>query len=154
MSASMLLFQRLGLMGRMPPRRIIERTLHLAGIRRRTSTRMRKALATLAHFAFGGVAGALFETVGVALGADRFPRTAPLVYAFGIYATSYAGWVPAIGALPPPGLDRPGRQPAMIVAHLVFGATLAWVRRPWRREAPRPAWTAPSLAPAGTPTAR
>jgi hypothetical protein len=35
------------------------------------------------------------------------------------------GWVPALGFLPPATEDRPGRPPAMIAAHVVFGAVLA-----------------------------
>lgn len=124
MSASMLAFQELGLMGRMPPRLITERMLDFMGIRRKTPRRARKALATLLHFAFGGVGGMIFEVAREAFG-KRVPRALALPYALGIYATSYAGWVPAIGAVPPPKLDRPGRQPAMVAAHLVFGATLA-----------------------------
>jgi hypothetical protein len=119
MSLTMAAFQSAGLMGRMPPRRIVERVFDFRG----RSKASRKAIATILHFAFGALAGGAFETVRAAAGA-RLPRAATLVYAMAIYASSYAGWVPAIGALPPPGLDRPGRQPAMIAAHLVYGAVL------------------------------
>jgi hypothetical protein len=42
----------------------------------------------------------------------------------GLYALNYAGLAPALGVLPPPTEDRPGRQPTMLAAHLVYGSTL------------------------------
>ena len=37
---------------------------------------------------------------------------------------SYSGWLPALHLMPPPEQDRPGRQPSMVAAHVVYGAVL------------------------------
>ena len=49
-----------------------------------------------------------------------------------VYAVSYAGWVPALGALPPADRDRPSRQLVMAAAHLVYGAVLGALDDRWR----------------------
>lgn len=50
---------------------------------------------------------------------------AGVVFGTAIGAVSYAGWVSALGIMPRPHNDRPGRQPSMLLAHWVYGATLA-----------------------------
>ena len=41
-----------------------------------------------------------------------------------VYAASYQGWVPVLGALPPATRDRCDRQAVLVGAHVVFGAVL------------------------------
>jgi hypothetical protein len=55
----------------------------------------------------------------------------PSAVAFGlvVWAASYAGWIPALGIMEPPGRDRPGRPTAMVVSHALFGLVLALVLR-------------------------
>jgi hypothetical protein len=38
--------------------------------------------------------------------------------------TSYQGWIPALGIMPPASEDRPDRPRVMLLAHLVYGAIL------------------------------
>jgi uncharacterized protein DUF6789 len=127
MSAVMVVAQRLGLMGRQPPSRIADAALDSAGDGRpsRTAT---KLLAVAGHFAFGGTCGA-----GYTLAADAVDREPGPISggAFGllIWAISYAGWLPGLGIMPPPSKDRPGRPTAMVLAHLVYGATLGMLTR-------------------------
>jgi hypothetical protein len=128
MSAVMLAAQKSGLLGHMPPKKITDGFLGALGIRRETPEPARKALATLNHFAFGGVCGALFGlaremTRGRRSG--RAPVLAGVAYGTAIWAVSYAGWVPALGIMPRPKHDRPGRPTSMVLAHWVFGAVLA-----------------------------
>lgn len=132
MSATMFALQKLGLLGRMPPRLLTERTLARFGLRRKTSKRTRKLLTALNHFGFGGTMGALFEIGRSAVAARRGTagsRAAQLGagVAFGslVWAASYAGWIPAVGLMPLPHRDRPFRPASMILAHWVFGSTLA-----------------------------
>jgi hypothetical protein len=134
MSAAMLAAQKSGLLGRMPPRRITDRFLDLAGVGRTTPEPARRALAAVSHFAFGGACGALLGIASevyrarVGKGSARRARTpliaAGLAYGTAIWAVSYAGWVPAVGAMPAPPRDRPGRQPSMVLAHWIYGAVL------------------------------
>ncbi len=135
MSAVMLAAQRTGLMGRMPPKKISDALLARIGIRRAAPEGTRTALATLGHFAFGGMCGALFGLahqswpVPTRRSSEVRHRRAPLLagLAFGtaIWTVSYAGWVPALRIMPPPQDDRPGRPTSMLLAHWVFGAVLA-----------------------------
>jgi hypothetical protein len=134
MSTAMLGFQKVGLMGHMPPRKITEHFLGMVGLRRWTSRRTRRALSTVAHFAFGGVAAALFEAgreiASIRRGEPARPPTPPplaasLAYATGVWAVSYLGWVPSLGIMAPPSKDRFGRPTSMVIAHWIYGATLA-----------------------------
>ncbi len=123
MSAVMFAAKRLGLMGEMPPEKITARALDRAGWRSR-GRRAQDMLAAAFHIGFGSAAGAVFAVV------ERRPsspiRAIPAGILFGaaVWFVSYQGWVPALGIMPPPGRDRPGRPQAMLAAHLVYGATL------------------------------
>jgi len=114
--------RRAGLLGRMPPERITARLLNELGVKRSRQTQ--DAVATVMHLGFGAAAGALFEPLRAAL---RLPVPAPLqgaVFGTAVWAVSYMGWVPALGILPPPGRDRPGRPEVMLGAHWVYGVLL------------------------------
>ena len=135
MSAVMLGAQKAGLLGRMPPRKITDALLGVLGIRGQTPEPARRALAVVNHLAFGSACGALFglahevwrvrapSTSGVR--GHRAPLLAGLAFGTAIWAVSYAGWVPALGIMPAPQHDRPGRPTSMVLAHLVYGGVLA-----------------------------
>ncbi len=138
MSGLMLMAQRAGLLGRSPPRHIVERALARAHVRRRLSPRHRQGLAAIAHLGFGASQGALYavlhQWLGRRLGRQRpgpITPTAATGVPFGllVWAASYAGWIPAFGILPAPSRDRPGRPASMVLAHVVYGATLAYTLR-------------------------
>jgi hypothetical protein len=131
-SAVMFAAQKAGLLGRMPPRRITDRFLDLAGVRRQTPEPARRALAVVSHIVFGAASGALFG-IGNEVYRERIRPSSPralvasgLLYGTAIWAVSYAGWVPAVGAMPHAATDRRhGRQPAMVLAHWAYGVVLA-----------------------------
>ena len=132
MTAAMLTLQKTGLLGRMPPHLLTERTLARLGLRRKSSRRSRRVLTVANHYAFGASMGALFEVARSAIGTRRGrpARASTLVaagVAFGtlVWAASYAGWIPAAGLMPRPSRDRPGRPTSMVLAHGIFGGTLA-----------------------------
>jgi hypothetical protein len=123
MSMALLVEKKLGLLGQHPPKKIVR------GIRRRvgllgTSRRAENAATTAAHFGFGAAGGMLFGL------AHRRPRglaaSSLLGAAFGmvVWASSYYGWVPALGLMKPPHRDRRFRPSSMIAAHFVFGTVL------------------------------
>lgn len=135
MSTAMVVAQKVGLMGHMPPKKISDGFLAMLGIHHRTPEPARKALATLTHFAFGGVCGALFglghemwrvrarKSSGIR--GRRAPIVAGLAFGTAVWALSYAGWVPAMRIMPKPQHDRRGRPTSMVFAHWIFGAVLA-----------------------------
>ena len=123
MSAWMLAAGRLGIMGEQPPDKIAGAALDAAGAHGRNEE-TQDALASALHFAFGIGSGALFAALH-----RRLPFKVPAAFhgmLFGclVWVTSYQGWLPALGIMPPASRDRPGRQPAMFVAHLIYGALL------------------------------
>jgi hypothetical protein len=128
MSAFMLAAQKLSALGKAPPRKINERMM--ARLRLWVPGRSRRrALSTVAHFAFGATAGGLF---GLAAGRlARGPRRvlAGMAYGAAIWAAMYGGALPRLDLMPPPSRDRGGRPATMIAAHLIYGAALGALSR-------------------------
>ena len=128
MSGVMLAAGRAGLMGRQPPEAITDAALDAAGVEP-PSEAVEKSAAAASHLAFGVAMGAAFALIE-----HRFrPRRAPVVdgilFGLAVWAVSYKGWVPALGIMPPPEEDRPGRPQSMIAAHVVYGAALGALLR-------------------------
>lgn len=121
MSAVMLAARRAGLLGRQPPEAIVRRTGRLLGAEPRAP--LAGVLGAAAHVAFGAGTGAAY-----ALLPRRGPGTA-VALALAVWAVSYEGWVPALGALPPAHRDRPDRPLVMVAAHVVHGLVLAGAER-------------------------
>lgn len=109
MSAVVALARAAGLLGEPPPRKLTRRMLSLLAPSLVRSERRTNVTATAGHLGYGAAVGAL--------------------YGLGVWAVSYAGWIPKLGLMPPPKRDRPGRQGAMVLAHLVYGATLGSMER-------------------------
>jgi hypothetical protein len=123
MSAVMAAADRAGMMGKHPPEVIVEKGMRRSGVRADETTE--DAVTLVAHFGFGAAAGAVFGLINRRAAHRRSTWIAEGI-AFGlvVYAVSYKGWIPALNILPRPEHDRPGRQPSMIAAHVVFGAAL------------------------------
>lgn len=126
MSGLMLAAGRLGLMGVQPPEAIARRAGQLVGAE--PQGRTADALGSALHVAFGAVAGAAYAL----LPPPERPVARGVLVGLGIYAGSYAGWVPAVGALPPADEDRSDRQAVMAAVHVVFGGVLGALDARWR----------------------
>lgn len=122
MTAVMLAAQSAGLMGKQPPELIAENAFEAAGVR--PSERVSNIAGSAAHIAFGMAAGAIFELLHRRLDLPVPPVVRGIGYGLLVYTVSYEGWVPALTVMPSPEHDRPGRQPSMVAAHIVYGATL------------------------------
>jgi hypothetical protein len=75
------------------------------------------------HFAYGGLCGLIYAGMRQVL-----PGTVPvggLVFGTGVWIVSYGGYLPALHLYPTPDKDSHARAGVMIVAHLVYGASLA-----------------------------
>jgi predicted cobalt transporter CbtA len=110
-------------MGRQPPKRITEGLLGRLGLVPDEEGE-RNVATTLAHLGFGAGMGALFSAARAQLQLPGPPVVQGVVYGLAVYAVSYKGWIPALGILPPPEHDRPGRQAVTAFAHGVYGAVL------------------------------
>jgi hypothetical protein len=133
MSVAMLGAQKAGLMGKMPPKKITEAAL--GALRMDRSAPRSNVLSTVAHFGYGLAGGVLF-----AAGARRLlPQVrgvgpaAGAAFGVAVWALSYVGWVPALGIMPPPHRDRPGRPTAMVLAHIIYGALVGGLAAPRTR---------------------
>jgi hypothetical protein len=125
MSALMLAAQRAGVMGRLPPHRIADVSVERSPADDAVGREGRGALGWLLHFAFGAAAGGLYAVLHRRVDPPTPDPLDGVGFGLAVWTVSYMGWVPALGFLPPATEDRPGRPPAMIAAHVVFGAVLA-----------------------------
>jgi hypothetical protein len=123
MSLLMLAARRFGLLGEPPPRRLTRLLLSPLGALSPRGRTLDSA-ATLAHFAFGGAMGGLFG-----LSPLRPSLARGVLFGLGVWAVNYAGVLPRLGLMPPARRDRPGRPTSMLLAHALYGATLAGCER-------------------------
>ena len=138
MTVVMLAARRAGLMSELPPHEIASRTVDRTPAREEADPNERRGLGWISHFAFGAGAGAAYALLRNVV---RTPGPAwfhGAGYALAIWLVSYMGWIPALGLMPKVDRDEPGRQPAMMLSHFVFGAVLGALvqpRLPWSRRA-------------------
>ncbi len=136
MSVLMLAARAAGLTGALPPEALAGAGL-AAGGAARPAAETKDAAAVALHFGFGGGVGALYGLFRRRL---RPPVSAPLegcLLGSLIWFVSYKGWVPALGIMPPPERDRPGRPVTMLLAHWIYGWTLVAILDRRQRQAPR-----------------
>ena len=118
MSLELALAKSAGLLGEPPPKKLTRRILTLFGAR--PSRPSLYAATTAAHLAYGAGAGALYALLPRTM-RGPLPGTA---FGIAVWAVSYAGWIPKLGLMRRPSRDRPGRPTSMVLAHVVFGASL------------------------------
>jgi hypothetical protein len=129
MSAVMLGAQRVGVeRAEQPPERIVEAGLDAVGADRSESAE--NLLASVLHLAFGAGCGAVYRMLRRLLATPGAPVLHGIGFGLGVWAVSYAGWVPALGIMPPPHRDQPGRAGTMVVGHVVYGAVLGAIAEP------------------------
>jgi len=80
-----------------------------------------------AHLGYGATCGTIYRLSRQWL--PRSERTAGPLFGLGVWAVSYLGLVPALRLYPWPADDSRPRQVVMIVAHGLFGLTVADVDR-------------------------
>ena len=124
MSVVMLAAEKTGVMDRQPPEEIAEAALEAVGVPPDRTGVTEDAVALLGHFGFGATAGALFGVLHRRLRPPIPPVVHGIVFGSLVWAVSYKGWIPALGIMPPPERDQPGRPGTMLLAHWVYGGTL------------------------------
>ncbi len=127
MSAAFLAGRRLGLVGRLPPKRITDRVFFRGTRRPRRGGTTAKALAASLHFGFGCAAGVPFGLLERRLPREANPVAVGMLFGTLIWAASYLGWAPALGLMPSVRRARLDRTVVTILAHWIFGATLGAV---------------------------
>jgi hypothetical protein len=107
---------------RLPPVQIAAHLTRKTGLRKLLDRRDEGVLAWVLHFGFGTAAGAVFGGLS-----PRVPLPGwlqGLAFGVAVWASSYFGWLPAFDIHGHGGDQAPRRNALMLVAHLVWGATL------------------------------
>jgi len=137
MSIVMVAGQKLGVLGGQPPSYVAGAGLDVLGLRR--TGKEQAALAVVLHVVFGSASGALFGLLSPRLHTRLAPRLQGVFFGALVWGLSYKGWIPALGIMPPPEQDHPGRPLVMLLAHGVYGLVLgAYAGQDSREEEPRP----------------
>lgn len=127
MSLAMLSGRAFGFLWTPPPKQITANVAREAGANHPKQDPGFNLGWVVAHFSFGSSWGAAYGLIR-----PQLPTSAPmagLITGEFIWATNYAGILPAIGLYPPPQSDYKPRAILMIAAHAVYGLTLAETAR-------------------------
>jgi uncharacterized membrane protein YagU involved in acid resistance len=109
----------------LPPREITSQAVQQVAEPDEITPATRSALTWLAHFGYGGAAGALYAET-----ARRLPGRAPVrgaIFGLLVWTVSYLGVLPGLRVLTPATEHPLQRSALMIAAHLVWGWFLAVV---------------------------
>ncbi|MCZ2401814.1 hypothetical protein IV498_01090 [Paenarthrobacter sp. Z7-10] len=118
MTTGLTFSDRLGVRNRQPPRKIVQAAL--PDLPKDTLD----TVAVVTHFGYGAAAGALYAAAIPA----RFRNPATGTgYGLLIWALAYEGWLPALGVVPAAHREKWSRALTMLLAHVLYGATLGLV---------------------------
>lgn len=106
--------------GRLPPRQITERLLHMADLKSGMDEQERSAAATAAHYGFGAAAGCLLGAAAPQLPQVSRPLLGTAI-GLAVWAGSYMGWLPLADIRRPATEEPKERNAQMIAAHVVWG---------------------------------
>ena len=113
----------------LPPRQITEEITERAGVRHHLNEEARQGITATSHFAYGAAAGALYALVAEKI--KEPPIAKGIVFGLGMWTISYLGWLPSVRILPSATEQPPRRNGLMILAHIVWGATLGILAEQW-----------------------
>jgi hypothetical protein len=122
MGGAMLAAQRAGLTGKLPPRRLTQRTLDRLHVRRGSTAD--KVATVVGHLSYGSACGKLYERAVRRRVMPNHPIAEGMLFGAGVWVASYFGWVPKLGLMQPPTRDRADRSLVMLGVHLLFGGVL------------------------------
>ena len=115
---------------RMPPREIVDRTIDKAADATGEDPNLDRGdriwLTTIAHFAFGTAAGAVY---GAAVGSRRTSALTGIAYGLAVWALTYGVGLPSLGLHPAATDDTKDRNEVLIGSHVVWGATLGMLSK-------------------------
>ncbi len=117
----------------LPPSEIIAVLNDTIDLEQHLDPSMHRAVTLVAHFAYGGVTGALY---GALAGMMPLPSISPLLrgplWGLIVWSGSYMGLLPAVGVLRPATQHPAERNLLMITAHLVWGVVLGVLTERWQ----------------------
>lgn len=118
----------------LPPKQITARLAKRVKAQEVVPPGKRWGLATwLAHLGYGAATASVFETVTRPLPIPAFLRG--MLFAMGVWAGSYLGWLPALNVLPPATQQTGRRNMIMILSHLLWGSLIGLASGPIKKKA-------------------
>ena len=118
---------------RMPPREVVDSGIEQAGAGGEVDTEGRVLITTVAHFAFGAAAGAVYG----GLFRSRLRRMdgytaamSGIAYGVGVWALAYGVVLPSLGLHRAATDDTKDRNEVLIASHVVWGAVLGRLAQP------------------------
>lgn len=106
-----------------PPKQITARVARRLGLRKAVHPgRTWEPITWAAHLGYGAASASLFPLVTRSLPIPGFLRG--MLFALGIWAASYMGWLPAAHILPPANKQPARRNTVMILSHLLWGSLI------------------------------
>ena len=124
MSSLMLTAQRAGLLGEQPPRKLSDAIIDaVAG--GQADERTRRLGTSIVHLGIGATGAAVHQVGRHVTGRPRPAAIWGGAFGAVFWALNYGFVAPAVGIMPTPDKDRPGRAPVMLAANVVWGAISA-----------------------------
>ena len=108
------------------PKQITDTALDKAGLRRETSEDEEIFLTALNHWTYGTGSGILFGLLRRRIDLPLPGSIQGIIFGLTLWAVSYMGWVPAVGLMPAVWNQRRDRAIELLLAHVVYGATLGF----------------------------
>ena len=112
---------------RMPPREVVDSAVEQTGVDHEVDRDGRILLTTLAHFAFGAAAGAVYGGISKSRRKRMDGYTAAMsgiAYGLGVWAVAYGVVLPSLGLHRAATDDTKDRNEVLIASHAVWGAVL------------------------------
>lgn len=114
----------------LPPEDITEEVAHRLGIGKHLSEGQHQLATWVSHFGFGAMAGAIYAPLAEKVNAPSACKG--IVFGLMVWVSSYLGWLPATKIL-----HQIKEQPSrpnwlMVIAHIVWGATLGVLTVHWQ----------------------
>lgn len=107
----------------LPPAQITRNALRAIDMDDELSREDEVTLTAVNHFGFGASTGALFGLLCAPRSAAG-AVTSGCIYGIGVWSCSYLGWLPATGLYRSAVNETPERNTLMILAHMIWGASL------------------------------
>jgi uncharacterized membrane protein YagU involved in acid resistance len=109
----------------LPPGQITGAVTKRLGLKKHLGKREHEAATWVSHFGYGATAGALYGPLSRLLPGP--PAVKGSLFGLLVWAGSYLSLLPATGLFPHAEKETSRRNGIMIVAHLVWGASLGWL---------------------------
>ncbi len=106
----------------LPPREITEELAERTGVRNEMGEPAVRAASMANHFAYGAATGAVYGLVARRVGLPG--AVSGVLFALTVWTISYMGWLPALRFMPPATRQPADRNTLMIIAHVVWGASM------------------------------